>query len=490
MKKAIENFHRPNGKEGITSKFLKITPEVLGSDEEFAKYLRQADIKSAKKGGAFVGKYEVASDEFRKYGIVLPRGGMIIPDISPKDLRDIIMAEYNVAKKENEDRREKDRKALIEKVEEILTRDKIDDISVVEKNGRNCHGIVFTAVVEVVLRRGDDELLSLRSEKEPPSLSFPENVSIWKDWRVSEFNQDELKTFLQEEVRLAEPRKLFANRINRLIEMSHAVGQQALGEDGWDRPRVELLLYDNYSKTADWGFLGRRCKSVFSAHRIMYRKKLYQLTEEDVVLLEKEVGERAEAAEARQEILKKLFFEHLGVFSYKTRTYEPSEVRHSFLDGSVRDDSLTERHYFLGEKEVTGEEYEWLNTFLGEVKVPEGYIRISNDTNDLLRVPGMPGRNDVLVVEGKTGSRRGVWSYGVWFRGHPTKCEISFWHKGTARKIRKVTLNGRKVDSRVDLSLWKDHEKLAKCALRKAGMERPPKEYVEALTEVYRRLGK
>jgi hypothetical protein len=64
-------------------------------------------------------------------------------------------------------------------------------------------------------------------------------------------------------------------------------------------------------------------------------------------------------------MLKKLFIERLGVFSYESRTYEPSEVRHSFVDGKVKDDSWTERHYFLGKEEVTREEYEWLNTFLG-----------------------------------------------------------------------------------------------------------------------------
>jgi hypothetical protein len=274
--------------------------------------------------------------------------------------------------------------------------------------------------------------------------------------------------------------------------MSHSVGQQTLGEDGWDRPRVELFLYDDYSQTNDWGFFGRRCKNVFSAHRIMYRKELYELTEEDVARIEGEVGNRAEQASARQEMLKRLFFERLGVFSYETRKYDTSEVRHSFVDGRVIDDSWTERHYYLEQVEVTREEYEWLNTLLAEVKVPDGFIRVANDTHDLLRVPQMPGRNDVLVVEGKTSSRRGVWSYGEWFRGHPSKCEISFWHKGTARKLKSVTLNGQVQESNwVSLSRWTEPRELAAWALREAGMEKPSNEYVEALTEVYRsQLGK
>ena len=48
------------------------------------------------------------------------------------------------------------------------------------------------------------------------------------------------------------------------------------------------------------------------------------------------------------------------------------------------DDSWIEWHYYLEEEKVTLEEREWLNTFLGEVKVPDGYIRVANDTNLLV----------------------------------------------------------------------------------------------------------
>lgn len=453
------------------SKFTSITAAVLAANERLAEYLRQADIKQAKKGGAFVGNYDVAPDEFRRYGIVLPKGGMIIPDISPEELREIIMAEYNVAKESDEERRENDRKILVAATEKLLGQNGLSDISVVVKNDRDYHNIGSTAVVEVVLvRGGDDELLSLRSEKEP-NRSFSESNKEWKDWHVSEISSDVVNSFVEEEVRLVEPRKLFADRISRLVEMSHAVGQQELGEDGWDRPRVELFLFDDYSKTNDWGFFGRRCESVLSTHRIMYRKELYELTEEDVSRLEREVSKRTKKATARQGKLKKLFFEHLGVFSYEARTYEPSEVRHSLVDGRVKDDSWTERHYFLGKEEVTREEYEWLNTFLNEIKVPEGHVRVANDTHDLLRVPEVPGRNDVLVVVGKTGSRRGVWSYGEWFRGHPSECQISFWHKGTARKLKSVALNGTTLESTyINLDKWKKSKEIAKWALEEAGV--------------------
>jgi len=70
--------------------------------------------------------------------------------------------------------------------------------------------------------------------------------------------------------------------------------------------------------------------------------------------------------------------------------------------------------------------------------------------------------------------------------------EISFWHKGTARKLKSVTLNGQVQESNwVNLSLWTDPRQIAERALREAGMEKPAREYVEALAEVYRQqLGK
>jgi hypothetical protein len=477
-------------KEGIMPKFISITPEVVAADEKFAGYLRRANITSAKTGGTFVGNFEVAPDEFCKFGIVLPTGGMIIPDVEPGTLREIVNEPERRREAEDIKNRRTGEEAYLNQVKELLAKSSVSDIEVVVKDGRELHNIGSSLWHKSFLARGEETIFSLHSEEEP-YRGLGDDKS-YKPWHTSFTSLEKVELFLREEARLAKPRKLFADRINRLVEMSHAVGQQTLGEDGLDRPRVELFLYDDYSKTTDWGFFGRRCKSVFSAHRIMYRENLYELVEEDIARLESAVGSRTEQATARQEMLKRLFFEHLGVFSYEARTYEPSEVRHSFVDGRVKDDSWTERHYFLGQVEVTREEYEWLNTLLDEVKVPDGHIRVANDTHDLLRIPEMPGRNDVLVVEGKTGSRRGVWSYGEWFHGHPSQCQISFWHEGTARKLKSVTLNGQVQESnRVNLSLWMDPREIAKRALREAGMENPGSEYVDALAEVYRRqLGK
>ena len=467
------------------SKFVSITSEVVATDVTFADYLRRANIVTAKKGVAFVGNYEVALDEFRKYGIVLPKGGMIIPDAEPEKLREIVNEPERRREAEDIKGRRSAEEAYLNQVKEMLARSDVSDIQVLVKDGSKYHNIGSSPWHKSFLVRGEETVFDLHSEEEP-YRGLGDDKS-YKPWRTHFTALEKIENFLREETRLTEPRKLFADRINRLVEMSCAVGQQVLGEDGWDRPRVELFLYDDYSKSNDWGFFGRRCKSAFSAHRIMYRKKLYELTEEDVARIEGEVGNRAEQATARQEMLKKLFVERLGVFSYESRTYEPSEVRHSLVDGRVKDDSWKERHYFLGKEEVTREEYEWLNTFLSEIKVPDGHIRVANDTHDLLRIPEMPGRKDVLVVEGKTGSRRGEWSYGEWFRGHPSQCEISFWHKGTARKLKSVTLNGQVQESNyVSLTLWTDPREIAKRALREAGMENPANEYMEALAEVYR----
>lgn len=473
------------------SKFKQITLEVATADEKFAKYLRQADIKPAKKGGAFVGNYEVAPDEFRKYGIVLSKGGMIIPDSEPDRLREIVNEPERRREAEDTENRRTAEEAYLSQVKEMLAKSGISDIQALVEDGRDHHNIVSTAWHKSFLARGEEKIFGLHSEEEP-YRGLGDDRS-YKPWRTSFAQLEKVEAFFQEEVRLAKPRKLFADRINQLIDTSYAVGQKVLGEDGWDRPRVELFLYDDYSKTNDWGFFGRRCKSVFSAHRVFYRKELYELTEEDVSRLERAISERAVKATERQEMLKKLFVKVRGVFTYEARRHDASLwASRSLATGKLKDESWQERHYFVEEEEVDGEEYEWLNTFLEEVKVPVGYIRVANDTNDLMPILEMPGQKDVLVVEGKTGSRRGVWSYGEWFRGHPSKCEISFYHKGTGRKIKSVTLNGQAQESNwVNLDLWTNPRELAKRALCEAGMVHPVNKYVEALAEVYQnQLGK
>lgn len=465
---------------------IDITVGVLVGDEKLAGYLRRSEIKPATRGGTFVGNREVAPDEFRKYGIVLPKGGMIIPDIEPDKLKEIIVEPDRLREEQDVNDRRNAEKAYLGQVKEILSKSGVSDIQITAKDGKDWHRIGDSSWHKSFFVRGEEEIFSLHSEEEP--LRGLGDDKSFKPWQTCFSSLEKVELFLKEEARLIEARKFFVDRINRLIELSCGLGQQGVGEDGWDRTRVELFLYDDYSQPRDWSFFGRRTKSVFSAHRIMYRKILYKLTEEDIKSLEGQLGERATRAAARQDMLKKLFFERLGEFTFESRDV-PSEVRHSLMDGRVIDDSSTERHYFLGKEEVTREEYEWLNTFLGGIAIPKGSVRVKSDTNKILPLLEIPGRKDVLVVVGKTGSRRGVWSYGEWFRGHPSQCQINFLNKGTARQIKSVTLNGKVQDSGwVDLGLWTDPISLAARAIREVGIENPIKGYAEALVEAWKRL--
>ncbi len=149
-------------------------------------------------------------------------------------------------------------------------------------------------------------------------------------------------------------------------------------------------------------------------------------------------------------------------------------------------DEWIEITYYIGGEELTTSEHKWLKSRSSEIETPQGYVRVDNGLNELLPIPqDKPGHNDVLVVIGKTGSRRGIWNYGEWFNGHPADCSIPFWHKGTQGKIKSISLNGRVLESRyVNLDLWKDPRALAKRALEEAGIE-PTKEHVDALKKVY-----
>ena len=180
------------------------------------------------------------------------------------------------------------------------------------------------------------------------------------------------------------------------------------------------------------------------------------------------------------------------MFSYEARTCESSEIRHSFANGRVKNDSWTERYYFIKKEEVTHEEYEWLNTFIDEIEVPKGYVRVANDTHDLFRVPEVPGRNDVLVVKGKTGSRRGVRSYGELFRGHPSECHLSSY-----ALFKGVTLNGKALEHSYvgNLDRWKKSREIARWALKNAGIHKKDDSsflheefdrYVEAVAQYYK----
>jgi len=119
------------------SKFVKITSEVVAEDEKFAEYLRRACLTPAKKGGTFVGNYEVSPNEFRKYGIVLPKGGMIIPDVEPDKLKEIVSEPDRLREAQDIGSRRSAEESYLNQVEEMLAKSGVSDISVVIKDGRN-----------------------------------------------------------------------------------------------------------------------------------------------------------------------------------------------------------------------------------------------------------------------------------------------------------------------------------------------------------------
>lgn len=183
-----------------------------------------------------------------------------------------------------------------------------------------------------------------------------------------------------------------------------------------------------------------------------------------------------EKTRPRRELLWKLFIEARGAFSKK------EENKSSCLGCSEgRSEDWIEKKYYVLGREVTFSEYKWLKDRSGEIVVPKGYVRVTNDTNDLMTVPEMPGRKDILVVVGKKGSYRGTPFYGEWFHGHPSACGFSMYD----RKITEIILNGERV-SNLDLGLWKDPKKIAERALREAGIEASWKR-VEALVEIYKK---
>lgn len=396
--------------------FKFITSEVVAVDEKFAEYLRRADIKSAKKGGAFVGNYDVAPDEFRKYGIVLPKGGMIIPDAEPDDLRAIVQhlreaeaAAYRQRQEEAEDIR----RAAEQKIAEVRS-PLLAEVQAAYDLLKNNAGPDWCLQA---LQYGEDE----------PSFIY---------------HADRVKQF----------------------ETAYKIGLRELP------PITDGTI-------------------------------VFEWTSEGVARLTQIVRQWVESTQARRDLIWRLFVNANGIFT-KTEDHKSAYAGKSFGRAMAtagtshysegKWDEWVEITYYIGGEQVTDLEHRWLKSRSNELDVPTGYVRVDNGTNDLLRIPEMPGRNDVLVVEGKTDSRRGVWSYGEWFRGHPSKCEISFLHKGTQRKLKSVTLNGQVQESNwVNLSLWTDPRKIAKRALREAGTENPATEYVEALAEVYsQQIGK
>ena len=447
--------------------FQKITVDTLVNNRSFFEYLKEAQIKKGNRGGTFVGNYEIAPSEFRKYGIILSKGGMILPQIEPEELRQLMMAEYNENKEIDEEIRLEKKEEFLAKVFKLLRGYKnLDDLTVqVTDNFSDNDEFRGSGKkkVQAFFTREGENLLEIWSEVGPSYRKAYNNRYTWIDWDVYEMPMEYVKEFLDEEERLAPLRKLFADRLTKLIEMSYEVGQKAIGEDGWDRPRVELFLYDDYSQDTDWGYFGKRCNNIFSAHRIMYRKKLYQFTEQDISALEKEVKKRSIQAQARRKKLLELFKRANGVFT-KTQRERSCHAGTSLATGRAKWDEWTEITYFIGGEEVTDEEYEWLNNCLDTIPIPEGFYRESDGLNTLVRVIPYQSEKDTLEVYGRIGkSCRRIIPEGYIYKGNPAKYHENKTSGCTEPWNAKLILgNGREVEVYVHKHFSNDELELFK----------------------------
>lgn len=454
-----------------------ITAEIICGDIEFAKYLAGAKIEPARKGGAFVGNYDIAPESFRKYGIVLSKGGMIIPGSTAdelkgglKEARRLLLEQVRTRGEE----RARTEDVYLASVSEMLARYNIPGLVIVgcRREDVNCSwggaylnvfcGIRNPANIYTLLAFGEDAAFLLRREYQPLEdfKNTPEFVQF--------IPLEEVKQFLQAEARIYYEREKFLARLRAVISWNQEKATELVRRGKSEQTHqntIWLVAYGNHwSGSLDFGSLQ---VGLNSAHRLDYHGKTYYFSEEDVARLESEIGEPAEKEEVRQERLWKLFVATKGVL---TRTTEA---------------------YCVGGEEITHKEREWLLSRSSEIKVPDGYIRVRDDINDLQPFIPMPGCDDVLIVEGKIGSRRGVSIYGEWFRGHPSKCPDFWRNKGSTRKIRSIALNGHPQESiRMDFTPWTDPRKLARRAIKESGMNDSPV-YIEVLAEVYaRQLGK
>lgn len=90
-----EQIMRPERSDKM-SRFQKLSVEVFLTDETVRNYLTNryttlsvGDFTPARRGGAFYGKFAEAPAAMGKYGIILPRGGMIFPEQTAEELNSI-----------------------------------------------------------------------------------------------------------------------------------------------------------------------------------------------------------------------------------------------------------------------------------------------------------------------------------------------------------------------------------------------------------------
>lgn len=397
-----KTVHLQSPKRRESTVVTKITAEILSHDAALLEYFARATFTASRRGdGVFVGNYEIAPEKLRAYGIVLPNGGMIIPNANPDELRAVVqemrdaeLAEYRRAEAEAETVRNEAERQIAEARSRLIPQ-VLQAVDLLEKNAGP--GWKLQA-----LEYGKDE-----------------SSHLYHVGRIREF------------------------------EASHAVGLLELSPVT-DRPLV------------------------------------FAWSEDDIGRLTETVERWVKATEMRRAHIWRLFVGAQGVFTSTTREMS-CFAGHSLASGKARYDEWVEVTHYVAGVEVTDLEHEWLVSRSDEIPIPKGYVRVGNGLNELIRIPPMPGRNDHLVVVGKTGSRRGVWSYGVWFSGHPSTCDINFYNSKTQREIQSVTLNGVVQPSKaVDLSRWKNPSCVAWRALHEAGVKDPPQAHVEAVAKAYR----
>lgn len=486
--------------------FIKITVEVAEKKEALRQFLLETSqvAKSRRGDGVFLaGKYGADTSGFRQFGIPV-QGAIIVPVTGDVDgeVERVKQVAIQVIKNDRqkyqdtltaaETIRAKAEDDYLGQVAKLLEKYQIPGLAMMgcaDKRGNCSWGAAVQAVMygnshEWVNRRtflavNGDAALMLRNESYSENMSH-HVVTQDVDTRVAFTPLEEVEQFLRAESGINPLRRQYLARLQALIAKNERMNQYRETCGGF----TYILFDGKMSGGIDFYPIS---PGLQSAHKVRYytlwpakgNEKTCDFREEDIAVLEQMIAEEERAVQSRLDFLRQLFQQASGVF---TKIQE---------DRWDEDGKYKENVYFVNGERTTQKEYKWLISHRNEfAEAPTGFVRVPNDTNEILPILDIPGRNDVLVVEGKTGSRRGEWSYGEWFCGHPSECQISFWHKGTARKIKTVTLNGQIVESNwVDLDKWKDPKKLAEWALKQAGMELSP-ERTEALAEAYQRLKK
>lgn len=396
------------------SKFAKITSDVVAADELFVRYFSNSKILAARKGGTFVGNYEMAPDAFRKYGIVLPKGGMIIPDMEPDELKNELVKGWNILVEKKNDaiktaqaEREKEKQSYLAEVSRLLEQYNIPGLGIVEclrETGNSSwaavtmevlHGVSYSNMeIKTLFVFGNDAAFLLRTERDPDELeSYVRYTPIV-----------EVEEFLRAEARIFSTRQKFLKRVQTVVaknsELSH------WGSSKYD-DRITTAAYGNrWEGELDFSPLR---PGLNSAHELKFRNKKYSFQEEDVAELERLVSEAEKDRQNRLDHLWQLFRDAQGEFT---------SVQEKDWGEYCGDYKKTV--YYVGGERPTPQEINWLKSRLNEIQIPSGYYRVPNDTNTIKPLPTLPeSRKDTLLLYGKTGqSRRGVDPEGVIWQGH------------------------------------------------------------------------